>query len=957
MKIKPVDWLNHVKQMKFWRGAIWLLVLAVILGVGTAPTRAAIDALSPLAWSYNSGIPGALLGWSVSTAGDVNGDGFDDVIVGAHFTQRSVEVDEEGRAYLFYGSPTGLSSTPSWTGYGGIAGAYFGWSVASAGDVDGDGYSDVVVGAKTYSDGQEHEGKVFVFYGSPDGLSSTADWTVEGDQARAQLGYAVASAGDVNNDGYDDLLAGANLYDDVAVNEGAVFLYYGSISGLNTTPARVFTGGMANAQLGTALAGGDLNNDNYSDLILAAPFYANGENSEGKVFVYNGHNTGPSSNPDWEMEGNQLQANYGSSVAAAGDVDNDGYGDLLVSAENYDQTLYNEGKVFLYRGGAAAPDLAPLWTYIGGEWNLILGHSVAGAGDINGDGFDDIIIGAPHYSNPDLAEGRAFVFFGDTAGPAITPDWVRIFNYTYTALGYSVGGAGDVNGDTYSDIILGAPYFEREVITTDEGLAEVFHGAADGLNPTPINISLSPNPVSEGSPISMFGSFVYEDPAAEFTLNIDWGDGSPVTVIVLGTERSFNVQHSYSDDGEYLISVTASEPSGTTLEESITTTVQNVAPGVTLTGGASVAEGATYSLAIGPVTDPGSDTVSACHLDWGDGTPLQSCLEAIGASLTHSFADGPASRTIRIHLTDEDGEFQNVDTHAVNVNNANPVAVNDAYGVQLNQALVIPAPGVLSNDTDVPADTLTAHLVANVGQGTLALQANGGFTYTPPNNFSGSTTFTYQAWDEDGGISTAASVTLTVTANQPIVANAGPDQITTEGTQVQFAGSYVDPDLPGPLLPANIRWNFGDGSPEVTGSLAPTHTYADNGVYVATLTLSDGQGSTDTDTVQITVSNVVPVVSLGADTQLDLGDPFTRPGSFADQGADTWTATVNYGDGSGTNPLTLTGKSFTLNHLYTSSGAYRVTVTVTDDDGGVGQARINVQVGAYTLNLPAVLRP
>lgn len=944
---------------RFWYGLSWLLVLALILAPGLSPAHAAIDALSPLAWSYNSGIPGALLGWSVSSAGDVNGDGFADVIVGAHFTQRSGELDKEGRAYLFYGSAAGLSATPSWIGYGGITNAYFGWSVDSAGDVNGDGYSDIVIGAMKYSDGQANEGKVFVYYGSPGGLGATADWTVEGDQVGAQLGYAVASAGDVDHNGFDDLIVGANLYDGVAVDEGAVYLFYGSGSGLNTTPGRVFSGGSEGAQLGAALAGGDLNNDSFSDLILAAPLFSNDQNYEGKVFIYNGSASGPSQDPVWEMEGNQLQANFGSAVAAAGDVDNDGYGDLLIGAENYDETLYNEGKVFLYRGGAAAPALAPIWTYVGGEWNLILGHSVAGAGDINGDHYADLIIGAPHYSNPDvaMAEGRAFVFLGGAAGPAATPDWMRIFNSTYTALGFSVAGAGDVNGDSYSDIILGAPYFERTVSTTDEGLAEVFHGAADGLNPTPLNLSLSPNPVSEGSPITMFGSFVYENPAAEFTLTIDWGDGSPATIIALGTQRSFNVQHSYADNGGYLITVTAQEPAGAPLEESVTATVQNVAPTLNLTGAASAAEGATYSLTIGPVVDPGSDTVSACQLDWGDGSPLQSCLAAIGGSLTHSFADGPALRTIRIQLTDEDGVFPDVDTHQVNVTNVNPVAANDAYSVPLNQSIVIAAPGVLGNDSDVPADILTAHLVTNVGQGMLTLQANGGFTYTPPTNFSGITTFTYQAQDDDGGSSQTATVTLTVTANVPIVANAGPDQTTTEGALVQFAGSYVDPDLPGPLPSANIRWNFGDGSPEVTGSLTPTHTYADNGVYVATLTLNDGQGSTDTDTVQITVANVVPVVNLGADTQLDLGVPFTRAGSFTDQGADTWTATVDYGDGSGVHPLTLSGHSFNLSHLYTSPGTFHLTVVVTDDDGGAGQARVNVQVGAYSLNLPVVLRP
>jgi len=201
---------------------------------------------------------------------------------------------------------------------------------------------------------------------------------------------------------------------------------------------------------------------------------------------------------------------------------------------------------------------------------------------------------------------------------------------------------------------------------------------------------------------------------------------------------------------------------GTTLEGTVTATVLDVPPTLDLSGASSVAEGVSYALAIGPVVDPGGSTITACQLDWDDGSPLQDCLAAIGGSLTHVFPDGPASHTISITLTDEDGTYPDVDTLAVNVTNVAPVAFDDAYTVPPDQQLVIPAPGVLANDQDVPADSLTASLVSGPGSGSLTLNANGSFTYTPQSGFVGDVSFTYRATDSDGALSNTATVTLTV---------------------------------------------------------------------------------------------------------------------------------------------------------------------------------------------------
>ncbi|MCB0728581.1 MAG: FG-GAP repeat protein, partial [Ignavibacteriae bacterium] len=123
----------------------------------------------------------------------------------------SIVVNDDEAIYPITIDP--LSTSPSWTAESNQAGAEFGFSVATAGDVNGDGYSDVIVGAPKYDNGETDEGRAFVFHGSATGLSSTANWTAESDQENAQLGYCVATAGDVNGDGYSDVLTGAPLYD------------------------------------------------------------------------------------------------------------------------------------------------------------------------------------------------------------------------------------------------------------------------------------------------------------------------------------------------------------------------------------------------------------------------------------------------------------------------------------------------------------------------------------------------------------------------------------------------------------------------------------------------------------------------------------------------------------------------------------------------------------------------
>ena len=305
------------------------------------------------AWMGESGQPYCQFGTAAAIAGDVDGDGYQDVVIGA--ADYSDDAPDIGKAYLYLGSSSGLGSSPEWTAESDIGKAYFGHAVSSAGDVDGDGLSDVVVGARHYANGEEDEGRAFLYLGSSSsGLEGSAAWTAEGDQVGADFGFAVASAGDVDGDGYGDVAVGAAHYDTGFGIEGAAFLYLGVSSGLEATAVWSETGGQDGSGFGSSLASaGDVDGDGHGDLLVGASGYDGGSTGEGMAGLFLGSPTGLALGAAWATESDQDGAGLGASVASAGDVDGDGRGDFLLGAPYYDGGSEDEGAAFLYLGFAA----------------------------------------------------------------------------------------------------------------------------------------------------------------------------------------------------------------------------------------------------------------------------------------------------------------------------------------------------------------------------------------------------------------------------------------------------------------------------------------------------------------------------------------------------------------------------------------------------------------------------
>ena len=396
-------------------------------------------------WEFTVGARSAPVDTSWGTTLDVNGDGYADVIVGAPFASTTF-----GIAHVYLGSSAGLALSPAVT-LTAPGGQYsdFGSSVASAGDVNGDGYGDVIVGANGDAGG------VYVYLGSATGLASTPAVTlINPDGVLGEVGGSVASAGDVNGDGYADVIVGAEMANAL---DGRAYVYLGSATGVASTPAVTLNGPVGAAgYFGESVASaGDVNGDGYDDVIVGAGV---SDSFDGGAYLYLGSATGLAGTPAVTLSGPDAGGYFGVSVACAGDVNGDGYADVIVGANFVSN---HDGRAYVYLGSASGLTSSPATTLIpplGGDF----GQDVASAGDVNGDGYADVIVGASVSSLAYVYLGGAL---GLAASPALTlTDPVVNTDGTVNDFGLSSVSAGDVNGDGYADVLVGSSGSDRTYV-------------------------------------------------------------------------------------------------------------------------------------------------------------------------------------------------------------------------------------------------------------------------------------------------------------------------------------------------------------------------------------------------------------------------------------------------------------------------------------------------------------
>jgi hypothetical protein len=418
-----------------------------------------------------------------TAAGDVNGDGFDDAIITA--TGFSGEASGEGRAYLFLGGPAGLASSPAWTADPtDQAGARFG-ACAAVGDVNGDGFADVLVTADRATAEAAREGRAYLYLGGPDGLSPTPAWTADPtDQADARFGYSCAIVGDVDGDGFDDVVVGALRWSSALLAEGRAYLFRGGLAGLETSPSWTSDpADQAGALFGTTVASaGDVDGDGFTDVLIGATQFDGEVVNEGGAFLFRGGPWGLSATPDLVLHpGNQTNANFGNAVRSAGDVNADGYGDVLIGEYSWSGTANSQGRAHLYLGGAAGLSPTPAWTPADvARISAAFGNDPFGIGDVNGDGHADVVISAYGADGDVAQEGAVYLYLGTATGPGGPPAWTaHPGDQAGAVFGYPLC-AGDFDGNGYPDLLVTAHGWDGDY--ADQGRAWVFHGGV-GIPP------------------------------------------------------------------------------------------------------------------------------------------------------------------------------------------------------------------------------------------------------------------------------------------------------------------------------------------------------------------------------------------------------------------------------------------------------------------------------------------
>ncbi len=401
-------------------------------------------------WHAEGNQAGARFGgrWQSLGAGDFNADGYSDVIVGASYYDGD-KVDE-GRAWIYYGGAAGPAAEPGWTAEIDQDVALFGQSVGTAGDVNGDGYEDAFVGALLYDAALPNQSALFVYYGSPAGAAAEPSWTAFGAETDSRFGTVAGTAGDVNGDGYDDLAAGERWYSGGIFYQGKVSLFLGAAEGLQREPAWTYLSGQPYASAGMSVGtAGDVNGDGFDDLIMDVNRWHAWLPDQGRSLVFYGSRAGLPAQPSWDVEGGWPGAWFGLTNGTAGDVNGDGYDDVVVGASSYDSDAgYDAGAAFLYLGSPAGLAKSPSWSAYGDQAGAEFGY-VNRAGDVNGDGYDDVLVGAYLYDHPESNEGAVFLF----AGRAATVEIVR------SAVGRGVD-------DAYELVEPGKMYPSSDTVTT-----------------------------------------------------------------------------------------------------------------------------------------------------------------------------------------------------------------------------------------------------------------------------------------------------------------------------------------------------------------------------------------------------------------------------------------------------------------------------------------------------------
>ena len=406
-------------------------------------------------------------GYAIAGGGDVNGDGLADLLVGAQGNDR--RASSAGAAYVVLGAPSGTVDLSAADGIlVGQAGSDSAGKAVSAGwDVDGDGYADVLIGAEGNDAGASSAGAAYLVKGPISGTASlsTADARLIGEDASDYAGAAVALMMDTDGDGNGDIAVGAKNHTVGTVKGGAVYVLPDPGSGdldLSDATAMIY-GGAAYDYASVPAGAGDVDGDGIGDVLVGAEGVDDEGSAAGAAYLFLGALTGglsTATDADASLNGEERGDAAGVSVSGAGDTDGDGYDDLLIGAPKADYGAARDaGAAYVVLGpvsGILSLSSADAAIY-GAVKSDGAGTSVSGAGDTDGDGRGDLLIGAPYADGGGADAGAAYLVLGPVAGELT----VSSANATWDGgaasdgAGYAVSGAGDVDGDGKADLMIG----------------------------------------------------------------------------------------------------------------------------------------------------------------------------------------------------------------------------------------------------------------------------------------------------------------------------------------------------------------------------------------------------------------------------------------------------------------------------------------------------------------------
>jgi hypothetical protein len=801
------------------------------------------------------------LGLVAGSAGDINNDGINDLIVSANGADPN-GLENAGETYIIFGNSTGfpvdfdprsLNGSNGFTINGINANDRSGLPVSTAGDINNDGIDDIIIAANQADpNGIGNAGEVYILFGNNTGfpanfelsdLNGDNGFIIDGIVDGGLLGFSASDAGDINNDGIDDIILGAAFADVNGVNNtGTAYVIFGSdnfedrldlslLDGRNGFTLNDSTLGLG-SRLGNAVNDlGDINGDGIDDIIVTAAFAdVNGIENAGISYILFGRDTEFEANLELSqlnggngfiVNGLAVQDSIGRSAAGAGDINNDGFNDIIIGAGFADPNGFeNAGETYIIFGNntgfAANFDLTQLngnngFVINGIDAQDLAGLSVSGAGDVNDDNIDDILIGAPDADRDGVnITGEGYVVYGSNNGFAASLELSQLngdngFVITGANTGDRLGGGvnriGDINGDTVNDIFIGASTADPNGVT-DGGTAYFLFGSNNGFAPdavddaaiiafnsaTAINV-LANDTDPDNDPLTITAAIPSTN--ATVTINDNATPTDPSDDVIIYTP---NAGFTGTDTFTYTI-----EDSSGKIDTAIVTLTVNTPP-------TAVDDIDTTS----PLTPVTIDVLSN-DIDPDNGPqPINlidvSLPENGTATIDNNATLNDPSDDVIIYTPNQG--FAGIDTVSYTISDGVDIAIanvtidvipgvptplDDAATTVLNTPVSI---DVLSNDTDPENDPLIITAVSQPENG-IATFDNSSIIYTPNDGFSGIETFTYTVDDSNGGIDTAnVTVTVIVIPNISLIAAGTPTE--AEETPAIFTLNLSEP-TPEPL--------------------------------------------------------------------------------------------------------------------------------------------------------------